>query len=53
MSVYEPEDFNKMMDLDEMERSKSEARAKEKRLIEKQRQEIIELEASFGMSQNE
>lgn len=60
MPIYEPEDFNKITDPEEIIKNKKAALEKKKRLEknprslyngpgeEKRRQEIAELEASFG-----
>lgn len=47
MPIYEPEDFDKILDPEEMKKARKEFLAKRERLNERRRKEIAELEASF------
>ena len=51
MPVYEPEDFDKMLDPEEMARAKKAALAKRKRLDETRQEEIDALEESLRLTE--
>ena len=51
MPVYEPEDFDKMLDPEEMARAKKEALAKRQRLEDKRQEEIDALEESLRLTE--
>ena len=51
MPVYEPEDFDKMLDPEEMARAKKEALVKRQRLEDKRQEEIDALEESLRLTE--